>query len=50
LKILGKENGLKYLSYHDLFFVQKLMKETRISIQENRFEKFKTEFLEKQKI
>ncbi|MDO8428585.1 MAG: tRNA guanosine(34) transglycosylase Tgt [Candidatus Diapherotrites archaeon] len=45
LKVLGEENGLKYLSYHDLFFVQKLMKETRISIQENRFEKFKTEFL-----
>ena len=41
-----EENGMKYLSYHNLYFVQNLMREIRTAIKENTFkkEKFLKEF------
>jgi tRNA-guanine family transglycosylase len=32
------------LSYHNTFFISNLIKEIRVSIKENNFEKFKKEF------
>jgi len=36
-----EENGFRYLSWHNLFFTQQLMKEARSAIKENRFETFR---------
>lgn len=35
-----EENGLKYLSYHNVFFIQKLLKKIRQSIKENEAKAF----------
>ncbi|MBI4053681.1 MAG: tRNA guanosine(34) transglycosylase Tgt [Candidatus Diapherotrites archaeon] len=36
-----EENGQRYLSWHNLFFTQRLMKEARLAIKENRFSAFR---------
>lgn len=42
-------SGKRYLSHHNLWFVQNLMKQARIAIKENNFAKFKKSFLGKYK-
>jgi queuine tRNA-ribosyltransferase len=37
-------NGLRLASYHNLYFLQELMRKTRKAIEEGRFEEFKGEF------
>ncbi len=44
-----EQNGLMLLSYHNTYFIANLIKEIRISIKENRFEKFKKDFEQKYK-
>lgn len=39
--------GARLTSYHNLYFLVRLMKDTRRAIQEGRFQQFKTEFIEK---
>lgn len=39
--------GARLTSYHNLYFLVQLMKDTRRAIQEGRFQQFKTEFIEK---
>ncbi|MCX6803577.1 MAG: tRNA guanosine(34) transglycosylase Tgt [Candidatus Diapherotrites archaeon] len=39
-----EQNGLMLLSYHNTFFITNLLKEIRVAIRENTFEKFKKEF------
>ena len=39
-----EQNGLMLLSYHNTYFMTNLLKEIRLAIKENRFEKFKEEF------
>lgn len=38
-------NAVRYISYHNIYFLIKFMKEMRFSIAENRFLKFKNDFL-----
>jgi queuine tRNA-ribosyltransferase len=38
-------NGMHYVSYHNVYFVQNLIKNIRTSIKEDRFKQFKKEFL-----
>ncbi|MBD3249876.1 tRNA guanosine(34) transglycosylase Tgt [Candidatus Woesearchaeota archaeon] len=42
-------NALKYLSYHNIYFMNSFMKDIRTSIKENRFQKFKKDFLKNYK-
>jgi len=42
-----EQNGLMLLSYHNTYFITNLMKEIRVAINENRFEKFKSDFEKK---
>ena len=44
---VGEANGLRYCTYHNIYFLNNLMKQIRISIKENRLNKFKKEFLKK---
>jgi queuine tRNA-ribosyltransferase len=44
-----EQNSLMLLSYHNTFFISNLMKQIRVAIKENNFEKFKKEFEEKYK-
>jgi len=46
---MGEANGLRYCTYHNIYFINSLMKDIRSVIKENRFEKFKKEFLRKYK-
>ena len=39
-----EQNGLMLLSYHNTYFMAKLLSEIRVSIKENRFEEYKKEF------
>ena len=39
-----EQNGLMLLSYHNTYFMTNLLKEIRLAIKENRFEKFKSDF------
>jgi queuine tRNA-ribosyltransferase len=39
-----EQNGLMLLSYHNTYFISKMMKEIRTSIKENNFLKYKKEF------
>jgi len=39
-----EQNGLLLLSYHNTYFIAKLMQQIRTAIKENNFEKFKKEF------
>lgn len=43
----GEENGLRYLSYHNLFFISNLMKNIHSAINENQFTRFANEFFKK---
>jgi queuine tRNA-ribosyltransferase len=45
-----EQNGHLLLSFHNLYFIAKLMCQIRVSIKENNFEKFKKEFEEKYKL
>lgn len=38
---------LHYISFHNVFFVQNLIKEAKLAIKEQRFDKFKTNFVKK---
>lgn len=40
-------NAERYASYHNLYFIQNLMKETRKAIKKNYFKEFRKEFLKK---
>ncbi len=40
----GEENGLKYLSYHNLFFIQSLVDEIRVSIAQESLSGLKKEY------
>jgi len=40
-----EENGLKYLSYHNLYYTQNLIEKSKKAIKEGRFAQFKREFL-----
>ncbi|MDO8740070.1 MAG: tRNA guanosine(34) transglycosylase Tgt [Candidatus Woesearchaeota archaeon] len=42
---MKEPTGLRLVSYHNVYFVQNLMKEIRTAIKENGFEKFRKEFL-----
>ncbi len=42
-----EQNGLMLLSYHNTYFMTNLLKEIRLAIKENRFEKFKEDFEKK---
>lgn len=42
-----EQNGLMLLSYHNTYFMTNLLKEIRLAIKENRFEKFKSDFEKK---
>ena len=44
---MNEPNGLHYASYHNIYFMINLMKEIRKAIKENRFEKFRKEFVKK---
>jgi len=44
-----EQNGLMLLSYHNTYFIAKLMQEIRVAIKENNFEKFKKAFEQKYK-
>jgi len=44
---LGEANGLRYCSYHNIYFMRQLMKQVRVSIKEERFERFKKSFIKK---
>jgi queuine tRNA-ribosyltransferase len=39
-----EQNGLMLLSYHNTYFMTNLLKEIRLAIKENRFEKYKSDF------
>ena len=43
----GEPNGLFYASFHNLFFMKNFMEDIRIAIKEDRFQKFREEFLKK---
>lgn len=45
-----EQNGAMLLSYHNTYFMTKLVKDIRIAIKENRFESFKKEFELKYKV
>ncbi|MEI7961466.1 MAG: tRNA guanosine(34) transglycosylase Tgt, partial [archaeon] len=44
-----EQNGLMLLSYHNTYFIANLIKEIRVAINENSFEKFKIAFEQKYK-
>jgi len=44
-----EQNGHLLLSFHNLYFIARLMQDIRVSIKENTFEKFKNVFEEKYK-
>ena len=44
---LKEANGLRYCTYHNIYFMNDLMKQARTAIKENNFEKFKKQFLRK---
>ena len=44
---MKEPNGLRYATYHNIYFMNDLMKKTRESIKEGKFEKFKKDFLRK---
>jgi len=46
---MGEPNGLRYCTYHNIYFINNLMKEIRKAIKEKRFSKFRKEFLKKYK-
>ncbi|MBW2995752.1 tRNA guanosine(34) transglycosylase Tgt [Candidatus Woesearchaeota archaeon] len=46
---MGEANGLRYCTYHNIYFINNLMKQIRTAIKEKRFTKFKKEFLKKYK-
>jgi queuine tRNA-ribosyltransferase len=46
---MNEPNGIRYCTYHNIYFINNLMKEARNTIKESRFEKFKKEFLKKYK-
>ena len=46
---MGEPNGLRLCTYHNISFMNNLMKKVREAIKENRFEKFRKEFLKKYK-
>ena len=41
----NEPNGLKLVSYHNIYFMKDLMEKIRLNIKENTFEKFRKEFL-----
>ncbi|MBW2981766.1 tRNA guanosine(34) transglycosylase Tgt [Candidatus Woesearchaeota archaeon] len=41
----GEPNGLRYCTYHNIYFINSLMKQIRKAIKEKIFEKFKKRFL-----
>ncbi len=41
--------GMRLATYHNLYFLQKMMSEVRLAIKENRFEGYKKDFIEKYK-
>jgi queuine tRNA-ribosyltransferase len=45
-----EQSGLMLLSYHNTYFIAKLMQEIRTAIKENNFEKFKKDFELKYKV
>jgi queuine tRNA-ribosyltransferase len=46
---INEATGKKLASYHNLYFVQRLMEKIRQKIQDNKFEKFKEDFISKYK-
>jgi len=44
---MKEANGLRYCTYHNIYFINNLMKEVRKVIKEKRFEKFKKEFFKR---
>jgi len=44
---MQEPNGLKYCTYHNIYFINNLMKQIRTAIKENSFNQFKKEFLKK---
>lgn len=44
---MGEANGLRYCTYHNIYFINNLMKQIREAIKEKRFGKFRKEFLKK---
>jgi queuine tRNA-ribosyltransferase len=42
---IKEKTVLRYLSYHNVYFTQKLIQDAREAIKENRFKKFKQDFL-----
>lgn len=42
-----EQNGLMLLSYHNTYFITKMMSEIRVAIKENNFKKYKLEFEKK---
>ena len=47
MRFAHQPNGMKYLSYHNLFFVQGVLEQSREAIRADRFEKFQSSFLKK---
>lgn len=44
---VGEANGLRYCTYHNIHFMNDLMKQARTAIKKKRFTKFKKDFLRK---
>ncbi|MBU0461599.1 MAG: tRNA guanosine(34) transglycosylase Tgt [Nanoarchaeota archaeon] len=42
---VGSKTALRLMSYHNLYFINNLMKEVRAAIKEDRFQEYKKEFL-----
>jgi queuine tRNA-ribosyltransferase len=45
---MKEKSVLRHLSYHNVYFTQKLLQKTRVAIKENRFKDYKDEFLSSQ--
>jgi queuine tRNA-ribosyltransferase len=44
---LGEANGMRYCTYHNIYFMNSLMKQAAKAIKEHKFSKFKKDFLKK---
>jgi len=44
---MGEANGLRYATYHNIYFLNNLMKQIRKAIKEKRFNKFKKDFIKR---
>ncbi len=44
---MKEANGLRYATYHNIYFINNMMKQIRKAVKEKRFERFKKEFIKK---